>query len=244
MFNRAVHPGSGDSLHGLDSSDAAASQLRVTAVCVSRNPETWLIPALPFYNHTEGWKPFKHEKTKERIEYLADRRNIAVGRALQSFPDTEHILMIDSYYLHQVDQIIRLLQEYVRIMPTYPDGCILGASSWIHDLTRIRALYRFYDGWTTPEAIRLKLKNVERSGGMMKVSSVGGCYLYPKWVWEKTKYATPEDLHGCEHNWLCEHSELPVFLSLNETLWREPLVYPWLKRVRMSLHIGRFLRRS
>jgi hypothetical protein len=204
--------------------------MQVSAVCISRNPESWKIPDVPFCNYIEGWKPFQHEKTKERVDYLAHRRNLAVSRAIELFPDTKHILMIDSYYLNQVEQINQLVGEYSELShSTYQNGCILGASSWIYDLTRVRGL---------------PLREAERNGGIMKVGSVGGCYLYPRWVWEKTKYDTPEDLHGCEHNWLCEHSGLPVFLSLNQRLWRAPLVYPRVKRVRMSLHLGRWFRRQ
>jgi hypothetical protein len=152
--------------------------------------------------------------------------------------------MIDSYYLRQGEQVRKLIEEYVALTTKiYPTGCILGASSWIHDRTRIWPENRFYDGWTTPEGNRLRPEVVKREGGTMIVKAVGGCYLYPRWVWEKIRYGVPEDLHGCEHNWLCEQSGLPIILSLNEMLWREPLVYSFPKRVRMSLHLGRFLGR-
>src|SRR5207245_1965255 len=132
--------------------DADFAGARISAVCISRNPESLSIGDLPYHDHTEGWKPFGHEKTKERVSYLAKRRNDAVARTLAMFPETQHILMIESY-------------------------------------------------------------------------------------------DRPEDLHGCEHNWLCEHSGLPVFLSLNERMWREPVIYPRGKRVRMSLHLSRLFRR-
>jgi hypothetical protein len=218
--------------------------MQISAVCISREPQEWRVSEIPFYNYTAGWKPFQHEKTKQRVDYLAERRNAAVSKTLELIPKTQNVLMIDSYYTHQEQQIRALVQEYTKMtLSTYPKGCILGASTWIHDVTRMRARFRFYDGWTTPEGVKLRLDDVERTGGIMKVGAVGGCYLYPRWVWEKTGYNTPEDLHGCEHNWLCEQSRLPVFLTLNERLWREPIMYPWVKRMRMSLHLGRFVRR-
>jgi len=219
-------------------------RMNVSAVCISRNIEAWSIRDIPFYNYTEGWKPFQHEKTKDRVAYLAGRRNVAVRTALGLFPQTHHILMIDSYYVHQEKQIVRLIQEYANMtLAEFPGGCILGASTWILDKTRIRSQYRFYDGWTTPEALELEPHQIEKEGGVIRAKAVGGCYLYPRTVWEKTPYDVPEDLHGCEHNWLCEHSGLPVFLSLNEMLWREPLVYPLSKRIRVSLHLGRLIGR-
>src|SRR5439155_1247755 len=136
---------------GSSSIDTKISSMRIGAVCISRNQETWEIKGLPFYNYTKGWKPFQHEQTAERVAYLAERRNTAVAKALDLFPETQHILMIDSYYL-------------------------------------------------------------------------------------------PEDLHGCEHNWLCERSGLPVYLSLSRRLSRGPVQYPWLKRIRVSLHLRRLLR--
>jgi hypothetical protein len=216
----------------------------VCAVCISRNPETWDIADVPFHNYTQGWKPFQHEQTTDRVHYLAERRNIAVGRALDLFPETQHILMIDSYYLHQDDQIRGLIRDYAEMTHSnHPGGCILGASTWFYDLRRVRPRYRFYDGWTTPEGNQLRLAGVERRGGIIRVKSVGSCYIYPRWVWERNRYGVVEDLHGCEHNWLCERSELPVYMSLKRRLSRGPIRYPWAKRIRVSLHLGRFIGR-
>jgi hypothetical protein len=209
-------------------------------VCISRNPEGLSIRDLPYHNYTEGWKPYGHEKTKERVSYLAERRNRAVAETLALFPETKHVLMIDSYYLQQEKQIRKLIKEYLDMtLTTHREGCILGASSWIYDKTRIWPRHRFYDGWTTPEGSSLRLEKVEKDGGMIRVKAVGGCYLYPRWVWEKIRYGVPEDLHGCEHNWLCEYSGLPILLSQNVMLWRQPIAYSRRKRIRMSLHLGR-----
>jgi hypothetical protein len=227
-----------------ESKDMEQSRMQITAVCISRNSESWNIQDIPFYNYTEGWKPFQHEQTRDRVAYLAERRNAAVARTLRIFPETEHILMIDSYYLKQMEQISELIQEYEGLsLSEHPEGCILGASTWILDKTRIRARLRFYDGWTTPEGMSLKLQEVEKTGGIIKVNAVGACYLFPRKVLDRAEYGVPEDLHGGEQNWLCEHSGLPVFLSLNARLWRKPEVYPPLKRMRVSLHLGRLIGR-
>jgi hypothetical protein len=219
--------------------------MKISAVCISRNPESFSIQDFPYHNYTEGWEPFRHEATKERVAYLAERRNKAVEEALQLYPETKHLLMIDSYYLQQEERVRRLIEEYAEITArSHPDGCILGASTWIYDKTRIWPKNRFYDWWTTPEAIRLRPEDVEKSGGRMSVKAVGGCYLYPRRVWEKICYGVVEDLHGCEHNWLCEQSGLPVFLSLNVMLWRQPIIYPGLKRLRMTLHLGKLIGRA
>ncbi len=213
----------------------------ITAVCISRQKESWGIHELPFLCFTENWKSFGHEKSKDRIAYLAERRNGAVGKALSVFPSTQHLMMIDSYYVHQDQQIRKLVEEYFELSSTSKlQNCIVGASTWILDKTKVRSRDRFYDYWTTPEGLSLNWRKVRQQGGMTQVRAVGGCYLYPRFVWERTSYGVPDDLHGCEHNWLCEKSSLPVLLSLNVTLWREPIVYSWPKRIRSSLHLGRF----
>lgn len=179
------------------------------------------------------------------MAYLAERRNAAVRGALELYPNSDHILMIDSYYLRQANQIATLLEEY--------DHCegILGASTWIVDKTRVIPRIRFFDSWTTPEAANLKLASVGREHNSrsvpgdprtswLRVGAVGACYVYPRRIWEKYQYGVP-DTDGCEHNFLCQHSGAPVWLSLNSKLWHEPSVYSWPKRIRCSLHLGRFL---
>ncbi len=213
----------------------------IAAVCISRDNEAWSIPELPFYCHIEGWKPFGHEISQERILYLAERRNKAVTRALALFPKAEHILMVDSYYLNQPGQIIKLISGYEQLTQSAGQDCILGASTWVVDKTRVRSKIRFYDYWTTPEGKGLGWDQIQGKGGLLRVKAVGGCYLYPRPVWENVGYDVPEDLHGCEHNWLCEHSELPVWLTLNARVWHEPVVYSWPKRVRCTLNLGRIL---
>ena len=215
-----------------------------TAVCISRHMETWDIPELSFLCFTENWRPFGHEKSKDRIAYLAERRNSAVTKALSTFPLTQHILMIDSYYVHQRERVRKLVKEYFELSSSAGfESCIVGASTWILDKTKIRPRDRFYDYWTTPEGLNLNWKDVRKKGGVIQVRAVGGCYMYPRSVWERMSYGVPDDLHGCEHNWLCEKSALPVLLTLNVALWRDPIVYSWPRRLRSSLHLRRFLER-
>src|SRR5260370_36600396 len=128
------------------------SMTNISVVCISRNRESFAIRDLPYHNYTQGWKPFGHEKTRKRVSYLAERRNTAVTEALSLLPETRHILMIDSYYLQQGEQVGKLIAEYVELnAKTHSGGCILGASSWIYDKTRIWPRTRFYEGWTTAE---------------------------------------------------------------------------------------------
>ncbi len=214
---------------------------RITAVCISRAAESWGIPSIPFFNFTEGWAPFGRVTTISRVEYLANRRNKAVESALSAYPETKHILMVDSYYLQQGSEILKLVNEYEKLAAHQkPPGLVLGASTWIRDKTRIIPRSHFFDGWATPEGKEITLSQARSHGGLLPVKAVGACYIYPRPVWEVSGYGVFPDLHGGEHNWLCERSGVPVLLSLNEMLWHEPITYSWSKRIRMSVNLGRF----
>src|SRR5438094_8293668 len=86
----------------------------IVAVCISGKQEAWSIPEIPFYCHTEGYRDFPHYqpmKTRERIGYLAERRNAAHKRDLELHSNTEHFLSIDSYYLSYLHEIRLTLQR-------------------------------------------------------------------------------------------------------------------------------------
>jgi hypothetical protein len=224
-------------------------QETLTAVCISRQTEAWGISAIPFYCYTDNWKPFGREKTRERVQYLASRRNDAVKTALEAFPATEHVMMIDSYYLRFLEQTKQLIHDYGIVGLKNP--LVMGASTWSLNKTRIRSFVHFWDTWTTPEAtIRFYGKNkFERARQMIgrrEVNAVGACYIYPRIVWENKGYGLPSDWtpdYGCEHNYLCENARrkgIGVYLDYDVKLWREPTVYPPIKRIRCSA--GEFLR--
>ncbi len=206
--------------------DVALDHRNVVSVCISRD---YLDSPLPnFFCYTAGYKPFGRSKTKERVEYLAARRNAAVEAALKRFPDAEHILMVDSYYVFQLAAIKRLLDDYVRTRKL-----ILGASTWWVDKTRITPRIRFYDIWTTRGQER---KAGNRARGIAEVNAVGACYVFPRSFWAARRYGIPHDWtpdYGCEHNFLCEGQS--CFLDYDAKLYREPIIYSMSKRIRCSL---------
>src|SRR5690349_17714245 len=114
----------------------------IVAVCISGKQEKWSISEIPFYCHTEGFNEFPHYppvKTRERIEYVATRRNTAHKRALELNPNAEHFLSIDSYYLAEIEEIRCLLKEYSE----YEGECILGATNWFQDYSRVPSTIRY-----------------------------------------------------------------------------------------------------
>lgn len=182
----------------------------------------------------------RQKESRERVEYLADLRNQATAEALKLYPDTEHILSIESFYLKQVDAIRRLIELY--------DGrSIIGASTWYWDRSRILRTARFYDTWSTPGSEKMKFHHFGPKG-ILRVESVGSCLIFPRRLWELHGFAVPEPFPeaGCHYNYLCEKSDLPVWLSLDVKLWRDRSTnpdipeYSWLKRIRCSLHLARF----
>jgi hypothetical protein len=196
---------------------------------------------MPFFCLSEPGPTWGHVKDPTRIDYLADKQNRALEKAMLEFPKTTHILWVDSYYLDQTRAIQRLVADHETLSATRGD-LILGGAILCHDRTRIKHRIRYYDTWSTPELdgkqFRDDLSNTY--DGFQTVSSVGGAYVYPRGIWEKNRYQRPEPFpeSGCQHNYLCRKSRLPVFLDWNALFWRE-ISYSISKRVRSSIGIYR-----
>jgi hypothetical protein len=82
--------------------------MKLTAVCVSQKPESF------------SWDRFVCEVSNEqaasrgtvqRARLVAELRNKAMRRCLREYPDTTHVLMIDSYYLWHTPAIYRLVAD-------------------------------------------------------------------------------------------------------------------------------------
>jgi len=199
---------------------------KITAVCISGVEETWNVSEVPFYCHTEGHRDFPHYppvRTKQRVQYLSTRRNAANKRLLEVHPDTEHFLSIDSYYLNQVEEIRKLVGEYVNYKP----DCVLGASNWFRDYSKIPSKVRYWDTWATPEMKGKHHDYYPRHEGIPegweRVSGCGGFTLYPRWLWEKRRYGIPEPFpeSGNEVNYLCQYPGIRSYVTLNVKAHRE-----------------------
>lgn len=198
----------------------------ITAVCISGKEETWAVPEIPFYCHTQDYMKFPHYppvKTRARVQYLSVRRNDANNRLLERYPDTEHFLSIDSYYLNQVGEIRRLVTEYT----SFSADCILGATNWFLDYSKFPTRLRYWDTWATPEMRGRTCNYYPRHEGVPKgwerVGGCGGFTLYPRWLWEKRGYGVPEPFPeaGNEVNYLCQYPGIPSFVTFNVKAHRE-----------------------
>ena len=216
----------------------------ITAVCISGKQESWAAQEIPFYCHTEGFKDFPHYppvKTRERVQYLSARRNEANRKALELIPHTEHFLSIDSYYLDQIAQVRKLATEY----QIFQTDCVLGASNWFLDTSRIPSKIRYWDTWATPEMKKKSFdyypKIMGLPNGWERVRGCGGFALYPRWLWEKRGYGTPEPFPdaGNEVNYLCDFPDIPSFVTLNVKAHRatpqEVLKRPLANRLRTTI---------
>ena len=223
----------------------------IVAVCISGKQEPWNLPEIPFYCHTEGFQEFPHYpplKTRERIQYLAVRRNTAHKRALELNPNAEHFLSIDSYYLPSIDEIRRLLKEY----SDYGEECILGATNWFEDYSRVPLKLRYWDTWATPEMKDKKYDYYPKHEGLPqgweKVRGCGGFTVYPKWVWERRGYGVPDPFPeaGNEVNYLCQCPGISSYVTLNVKALRETpkeiVNRSMINRVRTTVKLGSRLR--
>ena len=210
----------------------------ITAVAIGRpgqlslGDQAQFWEGMPLYYHTRDWHDIDREAAglREKLEYRAQRRNVAVILALEQYPDTEHLMMIDSFYLSQPG-IGRLVKRYRQLA----DAC-LGPVVWgrmrVNLSQVLHSPIRFYDGWATPELrwcpygwrpdkdmltsqAELPLK------GLYRVSSIAGCYLFPRSIWDKgARYEVPEDLHGCEQNGFHESHRLKKYVDFSVEFWR------------------------
>ena len=201
--------------------------MNLAGVCIAEKPQHWNLP-IPLHTYTDGWRPTEREVLRGRIDYLSERRNKAVEKTLGLLPETTHILMIDSYYVSQDQVTSQLIQDYEKTA----GNLILGAAIWARLRFRLNHVFtrghmQFYDQWAVPDARWMPYGWRPESDwlasrfhsplqGLYRVCSVGGAYIFPRTVWDNgLRYRCPDDLHGCEHNWFCEQSGLPVYLDLN-----------------------------
>lgn len=187
----------------------------ITAATVAHEQVKWNIPEIPLVTYVDS-RQAPPRGSVERARFVADLRNKAVEKALALYPKTESVLMIDSYYLDQTPQIRTLVAHY-------NGGEVLGASTWWIDQRTLVKKIKFWDTWVTPLMDGADFT----ASGRVKVSSVGGCYLFPRATWDKgVRYDIPEDWQVSEQVVFCRKSELPVYIDFDAKLFH-PDPYRW-----------------
>lgn len=205
-------------------------------VSTSWKNESCHVPGVPFYCLLDDWKGFGRSEQKsrrERVDFLSDLRNRATTEALKRNPNARYLVNLESYYLGQTSSILHLINRYMEI----DADVILGACVWARIKTRITNLttkYLFYDGWAFPEFESL---SDPPSDGLVQVSSVGSCFIFPAYVWRKFGFKNPEPFPeaGIYYNWLCKQSGLPILVDCSISFYRDDFNYDFIKRLRCSL---------
>lgn len=215
------------------------------AVTITKQPEQWLIPGIPFHCHTEGYKEivYRDKGDSARLSYLTTRYNRAVRKALEDYPKTDHVLVVDSYYLSFIAEIQGLIATYGRL-----DKSILGASIWFWNRSHLRPYIQYYDTLSVREMRDKKWYSLdELPRGLSKVSGVGACFVFPRSVWERSGgFFIPDQEPQAGGSRGLETDGYDILLDCDERLWRTPSNnpgipnYPLLKRARVSL--GEFRR--
>lgn len=208
-----------------------------------------------YYCYTKSWTTkyqgvYKRDKSRERVEYMAQLKNNAIDEALSEFPQTRFIAVVEAYYLSQPG-FERLVEDYFR--HGYWHDTVLGASTWFYDRSRIIRRTVFYDGWSCPEYRGYKsLRPPPLITGIVRVSSVGSCIIFPRHIWTGgARFEVPHDFpEGCHYNHFCRASGMPVYLDMNAKLWQTsknnpdiPDNRPWQKRLQTSLGVRKRIKR-
>ena len=216
--------------------------MNIVAVTISKDSLDWPIRSIPHFIHREPIQttrnhPFHYTSEMARI------RNNAVEEALKLHPETDHVLVCDSYYVEQPAALRQLVADY-------NGGCILGGALWALNRVVFPQVFKcqieWCDTWAVPDCTGFRysldtdrFKTVKHRTGLFKVGSVGGVFLFPRRIWERgTRFGSYPDLHGCEFNYFCEHTGLAKMVDFDAAFFRET-VYPVLKCFRVSLHLGR-----
>jgi hypothetical protein len=189
----------------------------ITGVCISQKEQVLRVK-IPFVSYTEGYRQALSRDSGDiaRITYLTDRYNNAVRYALKSYPDTEHLLIIDHYYLPFTDEIQLLIRDYIQL-----DRVILGASIWYWAKKRILPWIAYYDTLSAPEFRGKSWRSLgSLPTGIISVSGVGACWIFPRELWERTNgFRIPTPPQAGSSRGL-DTSGYEVLLDCNSRLWR------------------------
>jgi len=189
----------------------------ITAVCISEKKQI-LSLNIPFISYTHGYQPTASRETGDinRITYLTNRYNSAIREALESYPNTEHLLVIDHYYLPFTSDVRLLVTDYFQL-----SAAILGASIWFWARRRVRPWIAYYDTLSAPEFIGKTWRSVRTlPKGIIPVSGVGACWIFPRNVWERSDgFRIPSPPQAGSSKGL-DTSGYRVLLDCNSRLWR------------------------
>jgi len=190
----------------------------------------------------------KYESARSRVQHITAVKQQRHTEATAATPDKSHAKSIEEHDLKQEAAIKKLIRRYKE---TADENLILGAPVWIYLKDRLLTKQVFYDGWACPELAFYNRKGSPELPTLVQVSSVGSCLIFPRWTWEKTRFANPEYPAKIYYNWLCENSGCPVIVDMSISFFRciiggrnlTRFSYPWRVFQYTNFRLRRFLSR-
>ncbi len=206
----------------------------ITAVCISKERHSFGMD-IPFVCYTQEYEPITTHDNNDmnRITYLTKRYNNAIGRALDDYPNTRDLLVIDHYYLGFYAEIEQLIRDYLML-----DHAILGASIWYWARKRIRPWIAYYDTLSVPELFGKRWSRIESlPTEIMAVTGVGGCWIFPRVIWERTDGFTIPSPPQAGGSRCLETTGYRVLLDCKRRLWRTHETNPGIPEDPMMLRV-------
>jgi hypothetical protein len=213
------------------------------ALCVSTRMESWPLSEIPFYCLADP-KYFPRSRSKERVDYLAEKWNQCHEAGLQLFPNATHIVNVGSYYLAQISSLRHLINKYDEL----DCNIILSGNVWAR-IDQVLPYKTTYDTWACPDLAGFTWR-VRRPNGLVQVSSVAMPCIYPVEAWRVHRFHNPESVDdGIWYNTFCNESGLPVFVDLSIDFYRSKhdsdiVQLPFTKQLRIALGIRKRLRKK
>src|SRR5260370_6351487 len=183
-------------------------------VGVSYQVEKWPFSDIAFHCLTDS-RHFPRSRSRERIDYLAEKWNQCHETGLQHFPASTHVINVGSYYLSQTSSLRHLINRYEEL----DSNIILSGNVWAR-LDRVLPYKTTYDTWGYPDLAGLSWR-LRRPSGLVQVTSVAMPCIYPVETWLNHRFHNPENADdGIWYNEFCNDSGLPVLADLSVDFYR------------------------
>lgn len=196
--------------------------MNITAVTISHKPERFDLFEDGFFLHFHCEVgpdrrlelPRNEQQSRpDRVNFLAQQRDIATRTALETWPETTHIFNIESYYLDQQSDCRRLMDHYIHGDPKE----ILGGCVWGYNRTREGEGNWFYDRWATPEMRGIRYET--RPFWKKRVTSVGSAFIFPVEAYHKNGFTNEGFPERFYYTNLCRGFQTYIDGTVN--FWRQ-----------------------
>lgn len=215
--------------------------MNLAAYTISREPVNWMLD-MPHVNSVEHVDRWQDVGPAEYVRQLAGKRNDTVKKLLEEYPETEHVLCCDEYYVGQKDNLVKLVEDYEEL----GKDVVLGGGVWGRWRQRIRDFGNCPDQWCDRWSVKLPCyyEMVKKYGrNIVSVASISGVHVFPVSAWTNGGYGAFDDSNlGTEITWFCQHAGMPVLLDLDACFTRDKR-FSIVKCIRCSVGLRTRLRK-